>query len=57
MKIYIYYNKYDSTKEPQGKIKARSLKEAIKKAASIKNMDIDEFLTIFNVKLNERKKD
>ena len=50
MKTYIYYNKYDSSKEPQGKVQADNITEAIKKSAVVKQMDLDSFLTIFNVK-------
>ena len=28
MKLYIYYNKYDKTKEPQGKFSAIDLEDA-----------------------------
>lgn len=57
MKVYIYYSKYDSAEEPHGKVKAKNLTEAINNAALIKNMDNGEFLSLFNVKLYERKKD
>jgi len=57
MKIYIYYSKYDPAEEPHGKVKAKNLAEAIDNAALIKNMDNSEFLSLFNVKLYERKKD
>ena len=52
MKTYIYYNKFDSSQEPQGKIEADSITEAIEKAASIKQMDLGTFLQVFNVKTN-----
>jgi hypothetical protein len=52
MKTYIYYNKYDSSKEPQGKVQAENITEAIKKAANVKRMDLDTFLKIFNLKSN-----
>ena len=54
MKQYIYYNKYDSSKEPQGKIQANNVTEAIKQAAVVKQMDIDVFLKTFNLKTYER---
>lgn len=54
MKQYIYYNKLDSTKEPQGKVQANDITEAIKQAAVVKQMDIDVFLKIFNLKTYER---
>jgi DNA-directed RNA polymerase subunit F len=52
MKQYIYYNKRDSSKEPQGKVQADNITEAIEKAAAIKQMDLDSFLSIFDVKPN-----
>jgi hypothetical protein len=54
MKQYIYYNKRDSSKEPQGKIQANNVTEAIKQAAVVKQMDIDVFLKTFNLKTYER---
>jgi exo-beta-1,3-glucanase (GH17 family) len=50
MRLYIYYNKFDSTEEPYGVIETTSLTEAIDQAATIKQMDINTFLEIFNVK-------
>jgi hypothetical protein len=55
MKQYIYYNKLDSSKEPQGKIQADSLVDAIKVAAAIKQMDIENFTSIFEVKTDGGK--
>ena len=55
MKQYIYYNKLDSSKEPQGKIQADNLVDAIKAAADIKQMDIENFTSIFEVKTDGRK--
>lgn len=49
MKPYIYYNKLDSTKEPQGKFNAVSLEDAIEIAAHIKQMQIEDFLTVFTI--------
>lgn len=49
MKPYIYYNKLDSTKEPQGKFSAISLEDAIEIAAHIKQMPVEEFLTVFTI--------
>ena len=49
MKPYIYYNKLDSTKEPQGKFSAVSLEDAIEIAAHIKQMPVNEFLTVFTI--------
>ena len=56
MKQYIYYNKYDSSKEPQGKVQADNITEAIEKSAAIKQMDVDSFLSIFDVKTNGKSK-
>jgi hypothetical protein len=50
MKQYIYYNKLDSTKEPQGIIEADNEKQAILMAAIIKQMLVDDFLNVFEVK-------
>jgi hypothetical protein len=49
MKPYIYYNKLDSTKEPQGKFNSISLEDAIEIAAHIKQMPVEEFLTVFTI--------
>jgi hypothetical protein len=58
MKPYIYYNKLDSTKEPQGKFSAINLEDAIEIAAHIKQMPVEEFLTVFTIeewKRNSKK--
>jgi hypothetical protein len=55
MKQYIYYNKLDSSQEPQGKVQADSIVEAIKMAAAIKQMDLESFTLIFDVKADGRK--
>jgi len=58
MKQYIYYNKLDSTKEPQGKINAIDLEDATKIAAHVKQMPIEDFLTVFTIeewKKNSKK--
>jgi hypothetical protein len=49
MKRYIYYNKLDSTKEPHGKLEAINLEDAILLAAHIKEMPVEDFLTVFEV--------
>ena len=56
MKSYIYYNKYDSSQEAQGKVQADNITDAIEKAAAVKQMDIDSFLSIFNVKADGKRK-
>jgi hypothetical protein len=56
MRLYIYYNKLDPTKEPQGKLEAINLGDAILIASHIKGMSIQDFLTIFKVEEHERRK-
>ena len=56
MKQYIYYNKHDSSQEAQGKVQADNITDAIEKAAAVKQMDIDSFLSIFNVKADGKRK-
>ncbi len=50
MRLYIYFNKRDSSQEPQGKIEANNITDAIKKAAIVKQMDLDTFLQVFAIK-------
>ena len=54
--IYIYYNKSDNTKEPHGKFEAIDLDDAVLIASHIKQMSVNDFLTVFNVEEYERKK-
>ena len=49
MKQYIYYHKNDLKKEPYGKLEAINLEDAILIASHIKDMNIEDFLTIFEV--------
>jgi hypothetical protein len=56
MKLFIYYNKLDSTKEPQGKLEAINLEDAILLASHIKQMSKEDFLNVFEVKEHERRK-
>jgi len=49
MGLYIYYNKHDKTKEPQGKFEAINLEDAILVASHIKQMPIEDFLTVFTI--------
>jgi hypothetical protein len=49
MKNYIYYNKLDLSREPQGKFQAINLEDATKIAAHIKQMSVEEFLKIFKI--------
>jgi hypothetical protein len=55
MKSFIYYNKLDSKQEPQGKIEADNEEQAILMAAIIKQMLVDDFLNVFEVKEDGRK--
>jgi hypothetical protein len=55
MSLYIYYNKNDKTKEPQGKFEAINLEDAILVASHIKNMNIQDFLTVFKVEEWKRR--
>ena len=50
MKTYIYYNKFDSKKEPHGKLEAINLEDAILLASHYKEMSKEDFLKIFEVK-------
>ena len=50
MKKYIYYNKLDLTKEPQGKLEAINLEDAILIASHIKQMPKEDFLNTFEIK-------
>ena len=56
MRLFIYYNKNDKTKEPQGKLEAINLEDAILLASHIKDMSIQDFLTVFKVEERERRK-
>jgi len=49
MRLFIYYNAEDKTKEPHGKFEAINLEDAILIAAHIKQLPINEFLKIFTV--------
>jgi hypothetical protein len=56
MKQYIYYNKLDSKQEPYGKLEAINLEDAILIASHIKEMSKEDFLNVFEVKEDERRK-
>ena len=56
MKLFIYYNKLDSTQEPQGKLEAINLEDAILLASHIKEMSKEDFLNVFEIKEYERRK-
>jgi hypothetical protein len=49
MKSYIYYSKFDSKQEPQGKLQAIDIEDATKIAAHIKQMPVEDFLTVFTI--------
>ncbi len=50
METYVYFSAYDSTSEPINKIKANNAYEAAEKFATMKQLPLDEFISIFNVK-------
>lgn len=56
MKLFIYYNKSDSTQEPQGKLEAINLEDATLIASHIKQMSKEDFLNVFEIKEYERRK-
>ena len=56
MKLFMYYNKLDSTQEPQGKLEAINLEDAILLASHIKQMSKEDFLNVFEIKEYERRK-
>lgn len=49
MKIYVYYNRFDSTHEPIGKIKAKSLEQAVNLISQIKQLPKDDLLNVFKI--------
>lgn len=55
MKHFIYYNKFDSKKEPQGRVEADDEEQAILMAAIIKQMLVDDFLNVFEIEEDGRK--
>ena len=56
MKLYIYYNKLDKSQEPQGKLEAINLEDAILLASHIKQMSKEDFLNVLEIKEYERRK-
>jgi len=56
MRLFIYYNKLDSTQEPHGKLEAINLEDAILIASHVKQMSKEDFLNVFEVKEYERRK-
>lgn len=55
MKPFIYYSKFDSKKEPQGRVEADDEEQAILMAAIIKQMLVDDFLNVFEIEEDGRK--
>lgn len=49
MKSYYFYSKTDKTKEPIGRVEAESIQDAVEMFAASKDLDIDTFLSIFDV--------
>lgn len=49
MKLFGFYSKVDSTKEILNKTKAHSLEEALIIFVSFKQLDIDDFINIFEI--------
>ena len=49
MKTFAYFSKLDINKEPYGKVQANDEEEAVIQAALIKQMSIDDFLSIFGI--------
>jgi hypothetical protein len=50
MKPFIYYSKFDPKQEPHGKLEAINLEDAILLASHYKEMSVEDFLKIFEVK-------
>ena len=50
METYIYFSAYDSTSEPINKTQANNAYEAAQKFAAIKQLPLEEFISIFNVR-------
>jgi hypothetical protein len=46
---FIYYRNFDQTKEPLGKGRFANLEEAIQLFASRKNLNVNQFKSMFNV--------
>ena len=57
METYVYFSAYDSSSEPINKIKANNAYEAAQLFAAMKQLTVDEFISIFNVKAYGEEKD
>lgn len=55
MKTYIYYAKNDPNQEAIGKFQSDDIYRAIEQASEIKKLPVIEFLSIFQVKEDERE--
>ena len=49
MKNFIYYNKFDSTREAINRIPAEDFDDAILIASQIKQLSIEEFSKLFSI--------
>jgi hypothetical protein len=56
MKTFIYYNQSDVTKEVIGKIKVYNLEQAIEVLSNTKKLHQDQFLNLFNIEEDGKKK-
>lgn len=54
MKTFAYYYKSHKSPEMVGKVRALNIEGAVVKAAIIKQLSIDEFLDLFEIKEYER---
>ena len=55
MKTFAYYHKNQSTQEPIGKIRVNCEEEAVLIATHIKQLSIDTFLQLFEIKEYDRR--
>jgi hypothetical protein len=55
METYVYFSAYDSSSEPISKVQANSAYEAAQIFAEIKKLTLEEFISIFNVKVYGEK--
>jgi hypothetical protein len=55
MKTYIYYAKNDPNQEAIGKFQSEGIYKATEHASELKNLPVAEFLSIFQVKEDERE--
>ena len=50
MKTFIYYNKFDPAQDPYRKFEAVDEEDAVLIASHIKQLSIDKFLEVFEIK-------